>query len=323
VIYAFIGGHVGEFPVTRMCQVLGVSSSGYYDWRGRPASERQRANEKLLAAIRQEYRGSRQTYGSPRIHRALRQQGVQAGRHRIAHLMQANGFVGKAPRRKRPVTTRRAEGALAAPNVLAQDFSAGKPNQKWLADITYIDTAEGWLYLALVLDLFSRSIVGWSMAPQMPATLVEDALRMGLGRRLPDPGLLHHSDQGSQYTSSSVQAILAAHKIEVSMSGVGNCYDNAPMESFIGTLKTECADHQFATRAEARRAIFEYIEVWYNRRRLHSSLDYLSPAEFERRYFYPLKSVRKTGASSLPPLRHSAAEKDHASQRRGGMGVRR
>jgi len=292
VIYAFIGEHMGEFPVTRMCQVLGVSSSGYYDWRGRPASERQRANEKLLAAIRQEHRVSRQTYGSPRIHAALQQQGLEVGRHRIARLMQASGLVGKAPRRKRPVTTQRAEGVLAAPNVLAQDFTASKPNEKWLADITYIDTAEGWLYLALVLDLFARYIVGWSMAPHMRAELVEDALRMGLGRRLPDPGLLHHSDQGGQYTSSSVQSLLAAHEIEVSMSGVGNCYDNAPMESFIGTLKTECADHPFATRAEARQAIFEYIEVWYNRQRLHSSLDYLTPTEFEHQYFYPLKSVR-------------------------------
>lgn len=292
MIYAFIGEHMGEFPVTRMCQVLGVSSSGYYDWRGRPASERQQANEKLLAAIRQEHRLSRQTYGSPRIHAALQRQGFEVGRHRIARLMQASGIVGKAPRRKRPVTTQRAEGVLVAPNVLAQDFTAGKPNEKWLADITYIDTAEGWLYLALVLDLFARYIVGWSMAPHMRAALVEDALRMGLGRRLPDPGLLHHSDQGGQYTSSSVQSLLAAHEIEVSMSGVGNCYDNAPMESFIGTLKTECADHPFATRAEARQAIFEYIEVWYNRQRLHSSLDYLTPTEFEHQSFYPLKSVR-------------------------------
>jgi putative transposase len=284
--------------VTRMCQVLGVSASGYYDWRQRPPSHRQQANDKLLAAIRREHTASRLTYGSPRIHKALQRQGLEVGRHRIARLMQANGLVGKAPRRKRPVTTRRAEGVLAAPNVLAQDFTAGEPNEKWLADITYIDTAEGWLYLALVLDLFARYIVGWSMAPHMQAELVEDALRMGLGRRVPDPGLLHHSDRGSQYTSSSVQSLLIANGIEVSMSGVGNCYDNAPMESFIGTLKTECADHQFVTRAEARQAIFEYIEVWYNRQRLHSSLDYLTPEEAERLYFYPLNSVRQTGASS-------------------------
>lgn len=290
--YAFIARHAGMFPVRRMCKVLNVSPSGYYDWRKRPASQRQQANEKLLAAIRREHAASRQTYGSPRIHAALKRQGFEAGRNRIARLMQAHGIVGKAPRRKRPVTTKRVEGALAAPNLLAQDFTASRPNQKWLADITYVDTAEGWLYLALVMDLFARPIVGWSMAEHMRAVLVEDALKLAVGRRLPAPGLLHHSDQGGQYTSALVQSLLAAHHLEVSMSDVGNCYDNAPMESFIGTLKTECVTYQFATRAEARQAIFEYIEVWYNRQRLHSSLGYVPPSEFERQYFYDMRSVR-------------------------------
>jgi transposase InsO family protein len=235
-----------------MCEVLRVSPSGYYDWRGRPTSQRQQANDRLLAAIRREHEASRQTYGSPRIHAALQRQGFDAGRNRIARLMQAHGIVGKAPKRKRPVTTQRVAGGLAAPNLLAQDFTASRPNEKWLADITYVDTAEGWLYLALVLDLFARPIVGWSMAEHMQAVLVEDALLMALGRRLPDPGLLHHSDQGGQFTSWLVQSLLAAHHIEVSMSGVGNCYDNAPMESFIGTLKTECATYQFATRGTSR-----------------------------------------------------------------------
>ena len=275
-----------------MCQVLSVSPSGYYDWCRRPPSERQQANERLLAAIRREHEASRQTYGSPRIHAALKRRGFEVGRNRVARLMQAHGIVGKAPKSKRPVTTQKAEGALAAPNLLAQDFTASRPNQKWLADITYIDTAEGWLYLALVLDLFARRIVGWAMADHMRAELVEDALLMALGRRLPAPGLLHHSDQGGQYTSWLVQSLLTANHIEVSMSDVGNCYDNAPMESFIGTLKTECATYQFATRAEARLAIFEYIEVWYNSHRLHSSLDYVTPAECEEQYFYPSKSVR-------------------------------
>ena len=276
----------------RMCEVLSVSPSGYYDWRKQPASERQQANERLLAAIRREHEVSRQTYGSPRFHAALKRQGFEAGRKRIARLMQANGIVGKAPRRKRPTTTQKTEGALAAPNLLAQDFTATKPNQRWLADITYIDTAEGWLYLALVMDLFARRIVGWAMADHMQAILVEDALKMALGRRLPDTDLLHHSDQGSQYTSSRVQSLLAAHHIQVSMSGVGNCYDNAPTESLIATLKTECITYQFATRVEARRVIFEYIEVWYNRQRLHSSLGYVPPLEFERQYFYDTNSVR-------------------------------
>ena len=290
--YAFIAEHAEVFPVRRMCEGLGVSPSGYYDWRRRPASQRQQANEKLLAAIRREHEASRGTYGSPRIHVALQRQGFEASRNRVARLMQAHGIVGKAPNRKRPLTTRRAAGALAAPNLLAQDFTASRPNEKWLADITYVDTAEGWLYLSLVMDLFARPIVGWSMAAHMQAVLVEDALLMALGRRLPDPGLLHHSDQGSQYTSELIQSLLAAHHIQVSMSGVGNCYDNAPMESFIGTLKTECVTYQFATRAQARLVIFEYIEVWYNRQRLHSSLGYLPPAEFERQYFYDIKSVR-------------------------------
>jgi putative transposase len=275
-----------------MCRVLKVSASGYYAWRSRPPSARQQANEQLLEAIRQEHQVSRCTYGSPRIHARLKQQGIEGGRHRVARLMQANGIVGRAPRGKRPVTTQREPAALAAPNLLAQDFTASQPNEKWLADITYIDTAEGWLYLALVMDLFARPIVGWSMATHLRAELVEDAFRMAVGRRLLVPGLLHHSDQGSQYTSAQIQSLLARHYIEVSMSGVGNCYDNAPMESFIGTLKTECVTGQFATRADARRVIFEYIEVWYNRQRLHSSLGYLSPAEFERQYFYPLQSVR-------------------------------
>lgn len=236
VSYAFIATHAGEFPVRRTCQVLGVSSSGYYDWLKRPPSQRQQANEKLLWAIRRAHEASRQTYGSLRIHAALKQQGVQIGR-------------------KRPVTTQRAAGALEAPNLLAQYFTTSQ-------------VSSGWLYLALVMDLFSRAIVGWSMADHLQAVLGEQTL----GRRLPDPGLLHHSDQGSQYTSALIQTLLAQQHITVSMSGLCNCYDNAPMESLIGTLKTKYVTDQFATRAEARQVIFDYIEVWYNRQRLHSSL---------------------------------------------------
>ena len=289
--YAFIAAHSREFPVSRMCAVLDVSSSGYYDWLKRPPSQRQQANATLLAAIRREHEASRQTYGSPRIHAALKQQGWPIGRNRVARLMQSHGIVGKTPRRKRPVTTQRAPGASVAPNLLAQDFTVSRPDETWLADITYIDTAEGWLYLALVMDLFSRIIAGWSMADYMPAELAEQALLMALGRRLPEGNLLHHSDQGSQYTSALVQALLAQHHIQISMSGVGNCYDNAPMESFIGKLKTECVTYQFETRTEARLVVFEYIEVWYNRQRLHSSLDYTSPMAFERQ-FYEMKTVR-------------------------------
>lgn len=289
--YAFIAAHAGEHAVNRMCEVLQVSTSGYYEWRSRKPSQREQANERLLKAIRRVHQASRETYGSPRVQAALRREGVMAGKHRIARLMKAQGIVGKAPQRKRPRTTQRAAGTLAAPNLLAQDFTASRPNEKWLADITYIDTQEGWLYLAAVLDLYARPVVGWSMADHLRAELVEDALKMALGRRFPLDKLLHHSDQGSQYTSQAVRALLDKHHILVSMSGVGNCYDNAPVESFFGTLKTECATAPFATHAEARQAIFEYIEVWYNRQRLHSAIGYLPPVELEQR-FYEIECVR-------------------------------
>lgn len=290
--YAFIAEHAQEYPVRRMCDMLNVSTSGYYDWRKRQPSQREQANDQLLKAIRQAHEASRQTYGSPRIRAALQREGIVAGKHRIARLMRENGLVGKVPKRKRPRTTQQARGALVAPNLLAQTFTARRPNQVWLTDITYIDTREGWLYLAAVLDLYARPIVGWAMETHLEATLVEQALRMALGRRLPDPGLIHHSDRGSQFTSHLIQSLLARHHIQVSMSGVGNCYDNAPMESFFGTLKAECATVPFATRSDARRTIFEYLEVWYNRQRLHSAIGYLPPAEFEHQYFYPLKTVR-------------------------------
>lgn len=291
-----------------MCAVLEVSTSGYYEWRKRSPSQRQQANDRLLQAIREEHQASRQTYGSPRIQAALKRRGIAAGKNRIARLMHQHGIVGKAAKRKRPVTTQPTAAELAAPNLLAQNFTASRPNEIWLADITYVDTQEGWLYLALLMDLYARAVVGWSMADHLEATLVESALLMALGRRFPfaalracpelgegagsEAGLLHHSDRGSQFTSHLIQSLLEKHDIQVSMSGVGNCYDNAPMESLIGTLKTECITYRFASHAEARQVIFEYIEVWYNRQRLHSSLGYLSPREHEHLYFYPLKSVR-------------------------------
>jgi transposase InsO family protein len=195
--------------------------------------------------------------------------------------MRLQGIAARKRHKRFPVTTQRQPGAVPAPNWLNQDFSASAPNLKWVTDITYIDTAEGWLYLAPVLDLYSRQVVGWAMADHLGAALVESALQMALARRHPAAGLLHHSDQGSQYTSLAYQLQLLAHNCQISMSRVGNCYDNAVMESFFSTLKTECATDQFINRAQARRTIFEYIEVWYNRQRLHSSLGYLSPVEFE------------------------------------------
>jgi putative transposase len=282
--------HAGEFPVSAMCQVLEVSRSGYYAWRKRPSSPRAQANELLMQEIRQVHQASRQTYGSPRVHAMLKRRAVVCSRKRVARLMRLQGLQGVAARRRRPRTTQRQAGTIPAPNLLDQQFTAQTPNQKWVADITYIDTLEGWLYLAVILDLFHRAVVGWAMDEHMQTGLVERALDMALGNQTPT-NLLHHSDQGSQYTSHAYQARLRDIPAQVSMSGVGNCYDNAAMESFFGTLKAECANRRFATRAEARRTIFEFIEVWYNRQRLHSTLGYLSPLEFEQRFLSDFDSV--------------------------------
>jgi len=282
--YVFMAAHEGEFAVKRMCKVLNVKRSGYYAWRKRKPSTREQANQALLAMIQTEHQKSRKTYGSPRLHVVLRRQGVKCGRNRVARLMRLNGIVARRKRRYYPRTTQRQAGVIPAPNRLNQDFSASAPNRKWVSDFTYIETAEGWLYLAVVLDLFSRKVIGWAMSARMDAALVEAALRMALMGRRPPAGLLHHSDQGSQYTSSTYLICLNAALAELSMSGAGNCYDNAVMESFFSTLKTECVTGVFLTHAQARSVIFEYMEVWYNRQRLHSTLGYLSPVDFEQRF---------------------------------------
>jgi len=283
MIYKFMADHESEFRIQRMCRVLGVGRSGYYAWCSRSASQRLQEDEVLLVKIQKEHQISRGTYGSPRIHAALQKQGVKCSQKRVAHLMRLHKITGRKRQKRHPVTTQRDPGAIPAPNLLNQKFCASAPDQKWVSDITYIETAEGWLYLASILDLFSRKVVGWAMADHMEASLVEDALKMALQQRQPEAGLLHHSDQGCQYTSIVYQNRLANAHCQVSMSRTGNCYDNAAMESFFGTLKTECATQPFATRAQARTAIFEFIEAWYNRQRLHSSLDYLSPMEFEQK----------------------------------------
>jgi putative transposase len=278
--YKCIREHREEYSVKRMCQLLEVNRSGYYAWRPGKKSWREEENLKLVEKIKTEFEASRKTYGSPRIQAALQRQGVVCGRHRVARLMRREGI---APTRHKwhPLTTRRQTGVTPAPNRLNQDFSASAANQKWVSDFTYIDTAEGWLYLATVLDLFSRKVVGWAMSEQMDAALVETALHMAVQGRQPTGDLLHHSDQGSQYTSLTYQISLLSANIQVSMSRVGNCYDNAVAESFFSTLKAECVTGRFVTRSLARTTIFEYIEVWYNRQRLHSTLGYLSPADFE------------------------------------------
>ena len=271
-----------DFPITQMCKIFEVSSSGYYAWSKRKPSKRARENERLMLEINVAHQESRQTYGSPRIYHALRQKGITCGRNRIARLMRRNGIQARRKRRNYPKTTRRSAGAIAAPNRLQQNFKAANPNQVWVSDITYIDTAEGWLYLATVMDLFDRSIVGWAMENHMESSLVEDALSMAMARRTPDIGFIHHSDQGSQYTSVSFRKLLRKVGCRPSNSSVGNCYDNASAESLFSTVKFECADKQFPTHRQARRTLFEYIEVWYNRKRLHSSLGYLSPAQFAK-----------------------------------------
>jgi len=280
--YQFIREHRQMYSIKRMCQLLGVTRSGYYAWHPEKAGMRELENRILVEQIRQEYKISRQTYGSPRIWASLLRQGVACGRHRVARLMRTAGISPQKRHKWHPVTTRRQPGIIPAPNRLHQDFSSTVANTKWVSDFTYIDTAEGWLYLAIILDLFSRKVVGWAMSEQMNTTLVESALRMALRSRQPTTTLLLHSDQGSQYTSIAYTSRLADANIQMSMSGVGNCYDNAVAESFFGTLKAECVTGQFATHTIARSTIFEYIEVWYNRQRLHSTLGYLSPAEFEQ-----------------------------------------
>ena len=279
--YTFMAAQVGEFKVKQMCRMLGVQRSGYYAWRGSKPSTRAQANQKLLEMIEKEHKNSRRTYGSPRLHVVLRRKGVICGRNRVARLMRMHGIAGLTKRRRYPLTTQRQPGVVPAPNWLNQDFSASAPNQKWVSDFTYIETEEGWLYLAVVLDLFSRRVIGWAMSQKMDTALVETALRMALLGRRPPAGLLHHSDQGSQYTSVAYRNYLTAALAQLSMSGVGNCYDNAVIESFFGTLKTECITGPFRTCAQARSTIFEYLEVWYNRQRLHSTLGYFSPVDFE------------------------------------------
>ncbi len=276
--YQFIAAHRQDYSVQRMCAVLGVATSGFYDWLRRQPSQRQQANEALVLRIRDIHEAHRQTYAYPRIHAELREAGEVVGKHRVARLMARMGLKTRCRRHFR-VTTQASQRRTPAANLLAQDFSATRPNQKWLVDITDIATREGWLYLAGVLDTFSQRIVGWSMRERLTELLVCDALHMALAQRgAPD---LHHSDQGSQYTSRAYLALLEKAQVQVSMSAVGRCYDNAMKESFWATLKRECADHTFPTRASARQAIFEYIEIWYNRQRRHSALGYLSPSAFE------------------------------------------
>jgi transposase InsO family protein len=280
--FAWIEQHSGEFPIAAMCHALQVSRSGYFASRRRPPSKRAVRNQQLAAKISTIHLQSRRTYGSPRVHRELIAQGVAICENSVARLMREHNIRVKTKPRFIPQTTDSSHGYCVAGNLLQRDFLAGAPNKKWAADVTYIRTQEGWLYLAAVIDLFSRKVVGWSMSEHLHAQLVCDALRMALCHRRPQAGVLHHSDRGVQYACDDYQQLLLAHQLLCSMSGAGNCYDNAAMESFWATLKTELVyRNSYATREEARVSIFEYIEVFYNRVRRHSSIGYVSPEAFE------------------------------------------
>jgi transposase InsO family protein len=279
---AFIKEHLTEFAVEICCQVLEVSRSGYYDWIDRPPSERDKRREELVTKIETVAVEGRGAYGSPRIFKALAAQGEKVCENTVAKVMQAAGIQAKTKKRFVPATTDSNHFNPVAGNELDRQFTTELPNQKWAVDITYIPTAEGWMYLAGVIDLCSRMIVGWSMADHMKTELVSDALKMAIARRSPEEGLLHHSDRGVQYTSDDYLHLIQSHDMMPSMSDKGDCWDNAVMESFWSTLKTELVHHeQYATHDQARASIFEYIEVFYNRKRLHSSLGYVSPEAFE------------------------------------------
>jgi putative transposase len=283
MIYAYIDEQRVHMPVVRLCHALGVSTSGYFAGRRRGPSQRARANEALLVHLRAIRVETHETYGSPRMHVELVERGQPCSVNRVARLMRLYHLAARHKRPYHPKTTCPDSTRPVVPNRLAQDFTTEAPNRKWLGDITYIPTSQGWLYLAAVLDLYSRRIVGWALAQTMTTDLVQAALEMALGRRLPAAGLLHHTDRGSQYTSIAYQDVLTAHGLVASLSGTGYCYDNAPMESFFATLKTELISRAtYATRAAARQAIVAYIEGFYNATRRHSALGYRSPLDFER-----------------------------------------
>ncbi len=272
-----------------MCDALEVARSGFYAWRKRPPSLRQQENAQLIQHIEEIYEESRQSYGAPRIHAALKIQGFQVGRHRVARLMAQHGIC-VCPKRKFKITTDSNHSSPIAENVLNRNFTTTEPDKAWVADITYISTLQGWLYLSVIIDVFSRRIVGWSMADHLRVDLVLSALQGALGHRRPAiAGLVFHSDRGSQYASQDYRHALEKAGMTCSMSRKGNCWDNAVAESFFGTLKTELIHPRvFATRDLAKSVIVEWIEVFYNRQRLHSTLNYLSPVQFEHQYYRSL-----------------------------------
>lgn len=282
-LFRLIDAEKALYPVSTLCRVLKVSRSGYYDWKDRAPSKRSREDEALATKIHEIHQRSRRTYGSPRVHAELSSIGIRCGKKRVARLMRESGIRGCIRGRGKRTTTRRDEHAVPAEDLVGRDFTATAPDKLWTADITYIDTEEGFLYLAFVLDAYSRKLVGWAMESHLRTELVVDALQMAIWRRKPAPGLIHHSDRGAQYTAVSFGKRLEEAGIVPSMGRVGSALDNAMAESFVSTLKAELmvGPQRFPTREVARTAIFEYLEGFYNRTRIHSSLGYRSPTEFE------------------------------------------
>jgi putative transposase len=279
--YRFIEDHRDQWPVRLLCDVLDVSAAGYYAWRDRPVSSQQERRDVLAVNIQAIHQEVKARYGSPRMHAELLARGQRCCVNTVAKVMRDNGIAAKTARKFR-MTTDSKHGLPVADNLLGRQFDPSSANEAWVADITYIWTREGWLYLAVVEDLYARMVVGWSMAERMTSRLVVDALAMAVQRRLPGEGLLAHSDRGSQYASEHYQRLLAEHGITCSMSRRANCWDNAPMESFFASLKKELTHHEdYATRAQARASIVEYLEIFYNRQRRHSALGYQSPLAFE------------------------------------------
>jgi putative transposase len=282
VTYRFIDQHQGQWPVRLLCQTLEVGPAGYYAWRQRPRSTREQRRDTLLMEIHVVHTQMKERYGSPRMTAELNARGLACSENTVATLMKSHGIQAKRPKRFVGTTDSR-HPLPVAENVLERDFDPSGPNAAWCADITYVPTADGWLYLAVVEDLFSRRIVGWSMDQTMTSRLVVDALQMAVQRRLPAEGLVAHSDRGSQYASGHYQELLSRNGIRCSMSGVAQCWDNAPVESFFASLKRELVhDETYTSREQAKASIFEYLEVFYNRVRRHSSLGFVSPEEFER-----------------------------------------
>lgn len=277
----FIEENQGIFTIQTMCNVLGVSRAGFYAWKNRPESQHQRDDNDFIISIKESFDGSRHTYGYRRVYADLKEKHIDCGRDRVARLMRENHLYPKVRKRFKATTDSRHNKPVAE-NLLSRQFSPGRVNERWTSDITYISTQEGWLYLAVIMDLFSRKIIGWSMSHRMQEALVIDALKMALFRRKINASLLLHSDRGSQYASDNYQRLLAENNIQCSMSRKGNCWDNSPMESFFHLLKTEWVYHtNYQTREAAKNSIFDYIEIFYNRQRRHSSLGYLSPSQFE------------------------------------------